>query len=57
MDKQRFLPSLLACVLWSMVSPSVSQDDRSYWFTSYGEAIREARKTQKPIFLEFRCEP
>lgn len=27
------------------------------WLTSYDAAIEEARKTGKPIFLEFRCAP
>ena len=27
------------------------------WIESYDEALAEARKTGKPIFLEFRCAP
>lgn len=27
------------------------------WLTSYREALKEARATGKPIFLEYRCEP
>ncbi len=27
------------------------------WIESYDEALREARRTGKPIFLEFRCAP
>ena len=27
------------------------------WIESYDEAIEVARKTGKPIFLEFRCAP
>ena len=42
--------------MWSTVGRSEAQDDRIYWLRSYGEALREARQTQKPIFLEFRCE-
>jgi hypothetical protein len=26
------------------------------WLESYPEALREAKRTGKPIFLEFRCE-
>jgi uncharacterized protein YyaL (SSP411 family) len=47
------LPVLLACL------PGLAQDapeDRIYWLKDYREALREARQTQKPIFLEFRCE-
>ena len=27
------------------------------WIESYDEALSEARRTGKPIFLEFRCAP
>lgn len=37
--------------------PLLSQNQGIHWFGSYEEAIREAKRTQKPIFLEFRCEP
>jgi len=32
------------------------QDDGINWLGNYQEALRLARQTQKPIFLEFRCE-
>ena len=51
------LHTLLACVAWSVVGPLFAQDERIYWRNNYSEAIREAKQTQKPIFLEFRCEP
>jgi len=31
--------------------------DEIQWLESYPEALREAQRSQKPIFLEFRCEP
>lgn len=31
--------------------------DAVTWIERYDEAIEEARKTGKPIFLEFRCAP
>ena len=31
--------------------------DAVTWIERYDEAIGEARKTGKPIFLEFRCAP
>ena len=37
--------------------PLPAQEDEIAWFDSYAQAVREARRTQKPIFLEFRCEP
>lgn len=27
------------------------------WLDSYPKALAEAKRTGKPIFLEFRCEP
>ena len=51
------LHALLACAVWSVAGPLLAQDDGIYWLKNYGEALREAKKTQKPIFLEFRCEP
>jgi uncharacterized protein YyaL (SSP411 family) len=33
-----------------------AQQERIFWFSNYDEAIQEAKKTQKPIFLEIRCE-
>ena len=35
---------------------AVAQDDTITWRDDYQQAIREAKRTQKPIFLEFRCE-
>ena len=51
------LYAILACVAGSAVGPLLAQEDEMYWLDSYAEAIREAKRTQKPIFLEFRCEP
>ncbi|MCC7236598.1 MAG: hypothetical protein IT163_14895 [Bryobacterales bacterium] len=31
--------------------------DGIHWLTSYREALKEAKATGKPIFLEYRCEP
>jgi hypothetical protein len=35
----------------------LAQNDEINWLENYSDALREARKTGKPIFLEFRCEP
>jgi hypothetical protein len=48
---------LLACVTWLFASPLLAQDDGIYWFNNYDEALQEAKRTGKPIFLEYRCEP
>ncbi len=33
-----------------------AQDDEITWLGDYKEAIRQAKRTHKPIFMEFRCE-
>ena len=43
-------------MLWSVAVPAFAEDDRIYWLSNYGDALREARQSGKPIFLEFRCE-
>jgi hypothetical protein len=58
MQKQTLaLRSLFACVLWLFASPLPAQDDGIYWFNDYHDALQEAKRTGKPIFLEYRCEP
>lgn len=47
---------LAACFVLSSSIPLLAQSDEISWFTNYDEAIREAKRTGKPIFLEFRCE-
>lgn len=32
-------------------------DDEIVWLDNYQAALQEAKKTGKPIFLEYRCEP
>jgi len=43
----------LACLL----PATLAEDDSLHWHDNYADAVREARRTGKPIFLEFRCEP
>jgi hypothetical protein len=39
-------------------SPVFAQDDDTVdWHNNYKEALDEAKRTGKPIFLEYRCEP
>lgn len=45
------LLAVAACVQDSLAKEAVT------WIQSYDEAIEEARRTGKPIFLEFRCAP
>lgn len=32
-------------------------NDKLVWLDNYETALKEAKKTGKPIFLEFRCAP
>lgn len=32
-------------------------DDEIVWLDNYQAALKEAKATGKPIFLEYRCEP
>lgn len=49
--------ALLAFLLVLGILPAAAQDDDINWLGSYKEALRVARQTGKPIFLEYRCEP
>jgi hypothetical protein len=57
MRKRDFLPALFGFFLATVALPTLAQDDEIRWLDNYREAIQEAKRTQKPIFLEFRCEP
>ncbi len=47
---------LIAC--WGVLAPAATQAKEAVtWIESYDEAIEEARRSGKPIFLEFRCAP
>ena len=48
--------ALVACFVLSLPDPLPAQGDDISWYDNYNEAIREAKRTGKPIFLEFRCE-
>jgi hypothetical protein len=37
--------------------PLVAQEETLDWLDNYKQAIQEAKRTNKPIFLEYRCEP
>jgi len=50
------LCALLACMALLSAGRLFAQQERIFWFSNYDEAIQEAKKTQKPIFLEIRCE-
>ena len=50
-----FLPAILA--LAALPLAAQQDDDSLTWFDNYQEALKEAKATGKPIFLEYRCEP
>ena len=54
----RLLKFAVIAGLWSlgMSSLLVAEDDTVEWLSSYKDAIQEAKRTHKPIFLEYRCE-
>ena len=53
-QRKSILLTLLACL--PVLAQDTAPEDRIYWLKNYSEALREAKQTQKPIFLEFRCE-
>jgi len=44
---------LLACAFASALAAA---DDSIDWLGDYRQALRQARETHKPLFVEFRCE-
>ncbi|MEM7603190.1 MAG: hypothetical protein AAF357_17490 [Verrucomicrobiota bacterium] len=41
----------------SQVAADSEEEEMFFWHFSYHEALKEAKATGKPIFLEFRCAP
>ena len=52
-----FITALMPWALSAAAPPAAAQSDEIPWFDNYAEALKEAKRTRKPIFLEFRCEP
>jgi hypothetical protein len=44
-------------LLLGLAAVGLAQDDDIVWLDNYAEAVKTAKATGKPIFLEFRCEP
>ena len=42
---------LIACSALSQAQEGI------HWFDNYKAALDEAKKTGKPLFVEYRCEP
>ena len=51
------LCSLCLCGSFSSAQPVGDLARKHGWTTNYGAAKAEAKRTGKPIFLVFRCEP
>jgi hypothetical protein len=50
--------ALAALVMGGMVLPLHTQDDDGLtWIDDYSKALRIAKETKKPLFVEYRCEP
>ena len=45
---------LAVALFWPALLPAQDTVD---WLDSYEAALEEAKRTGKPIFLEFRCSP
>ena len=57
MVMMRTLRLLLVTMGMLSLVPAFAQDDETVdWFDNYDKALAEAKRTNKPIFLEFRCE-
>jgi uncharacterized protein YyaL (SSP411 family) len=52
----RILLALTGLLCVSAASLAAQDDEGINWLSSYKQALEEAKRTQKPIFLEFRCE-
>jgi hypothetical protein len=51
------LYAVLACMIGAFAGgPLLAQDEGINWLGDYREAVRQAKQSNKPIFLEFRCE-
>jgi hypothetical protein len=53
----RNIAARVALLTLVLLVPLLAQDDTVDWLNNYKEAIEEAKRTQKPVFLEYRCEP
>jgi hypothetical protein len=55
--REIFLSVVLIAGWLAMASRYSAHGDDIRWIDNYREAIQEAKRTGKPVFLEFRCEP
>jgi hypothetical protein len=60
--RKSFVPASAALLfagaaMWMPQRQLEAQEEGIQWHSSYREALAEAKRTGKPIFLEYRCEP
>jgi len=48
--------AVLACAAGLTAGLMHAEDKSIDWLGDYREALRQARQTRKPLFVEFRCE-
>lgn len=53
----RLATGLFAASVLLSPAASAQSGDEIVWLDNYPAALRLARETGKPIFLEYRCEP
>lgn len=53
----RFAAILPLLLLTSAAVLQAQDDETVEWLGDYKQALAEAKRTGKPIFLEYRCEP
>ncbi len=56
MTMHKAISSLALFAAIAFAGTASAASDEIQWLDNYKDAIREAKQTQKPIFLEFRCE-
>jgi hypothetical protein len=57
MQKRSLVRQIFFTVVMGTVAVPLFAQYEGIWFDRYSEAVRAAKETGKPIFLEFRCEP
>jgi hypothetical protein len=53
----RVLAGLALALLLGAAAPQTLDPAQYGWYADYASATAEARRTGKPIFLVFRCQP
>jgi hypothetical protein len=48
--------AVLVCGVGAIACSGLGEDKTIEWHNNYGAALRVAKETRKPLFVEFRCE-